>query len=264
MLRTSWGSACAGSDQMTAPPDQATAGWSRSQRPWIRSVPTQDSDRGCSEWAVQQTGCAGGIAHIQACAAWARHGCFGSRGCSGLAMPCHALSCLAARGGRLHCPDDAQAERREADVRRRAAALVGLRAAGLPRPQSSRRHWRTAASARRCRSRAARGGRHPPRYCFLCGIGPRPPGRSNRLALTVRVIGLRGTRSCPAGIRTSPFALGPADLAVVLWRQSRHAARGVGVAPVVRERSRAAGAPTFGSLPLGTKRGHLTEPLLIR
>ena len=41
--RTSWGSACAGSDQMTAPPDQATAGWSRSQRPWIRSVPTQDS-----------------------------------------------------------------------------------------------------------------------------------------------------------------------------------------------------------------------------
>jgi hypothetical protein len=25
----------------------------------------------------------------------------------------HALSCLAARGGRLHCPDDAQAERRE-------------------------------------------------------------------------------------------------------------------------------------------------------
>ena len=62
----------------------------------------------------------------------------------------------------------------------------------MPRPQSSRRHWRTAASARRCRSRAARGGRHPPRYCFLCGIGPRPPGRSNRLALTVRVIGLRG------------------------------------------------------------------------
>ena len=72
---------------MTAPPDQATAGWSRLQRRWIGSVPTQDSDRGCSEWAVQQTGCAGGIAHIQACAAWARHGCFGSRGCSGLAMP---------------------------------------------------------------------------------------------------------------------------------------------------------------------------------
>ena len=95
----------------------------------------------------------------------------------------------------------------------------------LPRPQSSRRHWRTAASARRCRSRAARGGRHPPRYCFFCGIGPRPPGRSNRLALTVRVIGLRGTRSCPAGIRTSPFALGPADLAVVLWRRRRRSDR---------------------------------------
>ena len=84
---TSWSSACAGSDEMTAPPDQATAGWSRSQRPWIRSVPTQDSDRGCSEWAVQQTRCAGGIAHIQACAAWARHDCFDSRGCFGLAMP---------------------------------------------------------------------------------------------------------------------------------------------------------------------------------
>ena len=27
--------------------------------------------------------------------------------------PCRALSCLAASGGRLHCPDDAQAERRE-------------------------------------------------------------------------------------------------------------------------------------------------------
>ena len=120
---TSWSSACAGSDQMTAPPDQATAGWSRSQRPWIRSVPTQDSDRGCSEWAVQQTGCAGGIAHIQACAAWARHGCFGSRGCSGLAMP-------------------------------------------LPRPQLSRRGGRTAASARRCTSRAAGGRRRPPRYRF--------------------------------------------------------------------------------------------------
>ena len=84
---TSWGSVCGGSDQMTAPPDQATAGWSRSQRRWILSVPTQDSDRGCSEWAVQQIGCTGGIAHIQACAAWARRGCFGSRGCSVLAMP---------------------------------------------------------------------------------------------------------------------------------------------------------------------------------
>jgi hypothetical protein len=53
---------------------------------------------------------------------------------SGRAL-CHALSCLAARGGRLHCRDDAQAERREADVRRRAAAFVGHRAAGSPRKQ---------------------------------------------------------------------------------------------------------------------------------
>jgi hypothetical protein len=54
-------------------------------------------------------------------------------------LPSHALSCLAARGGRLHSPGDAQAEPSEADVRRRAAALVGHRAAGLPRADSSRR-----------------------------------------------------------------------------------------------------------------------------
>ena len=48
-------------------------------------VPTQDSDRGCSESAVRQPSL--GIAHIQACAASARHGCFGSRGCSGIATP---------------------------------------------------------------------------------------------------------------------------------------------------------------------------------
>jgi hypothetical protein len=47
----------------------------------------------------------------------------------------HALSCIAARGGRLHRPDDAQAEPRGADVRRRAAAVVGRRAAGSPRLQ---------------------------------------------------------------------------------------------------------------------------------
>jgi hypothetical protein len=47
-------------------------------------------------------------------------------------LECHALSCLAARRGRLHRPDDAQAEPREADVRRRAA-FVGHRVAGLPR-----------------------------------------------------------------------------------------------------------------------------------
>ncbi len=121
---------------------------------------------------------------------------------------------------------------------RRSSTPTGPQACALPRPQSSRRHWRTAASARRCRSRAARGGRHPPRYCFLCGIGPRPPGRSNRLALTVRVIGLRGTRSCPAGIRTSPFALGPADLAVVLWRRSSAPTEPAPARALPREQSR--------------------------
>ena len=43
---------------------------------WRRTAPTAESR-------------AAPIAHIQACAAWARHDCFGSRGCSGLviAMP---------------------------------------------------------------------------------------------------------------------------------------------------------------------------------
>ena len=44
----------------------------------------------------------------------------------------HALSCLAARGGRLHPLDDAQAEPRGPDVRRRTTGFVGRRAAGLP------------------------------------------------------------------------------------------------------------------------------------
>ena len=38
----------------------------------------------------------------------------------------HALSYLAARGGQLHCPDDAQVEPREPDVARRAAPFVGV------------------------------------------------------------------------------------------------------------------------------------------
>ena len=141
--------------------------------------------------------------------------CRGSRGLSGRNWgPAQSDSCATIASG----PRGLRAALSQRRRSRRPPASSPTSA--LPRPQSSRRHWRTAASARRCRSRAARGGRHPPRYCFLCGIGPRPPGRSNRLALTVRVIGLRGTRSCPAGIRTSPFALGPADLAVVLWRHS--------------------------------------------
>ena len=48
----------------------------------------------------------------------------------------HPLSCLASRGGQLHRPDDPQVDRREADVRRRAAAPVGPWAAGSPRFRS--------------------------------------------------------------------------------------------------------------------------------
>ena len=41
---------------------------------WRRTAPTAESR-------------AAPIAHIQVCAAWPRHDCFGSSGCSGLAMP---------------------------------------------------------------------------------------------------------------------------------------------------------------------------------
>jgi hypothetical protein len=51
-------------------------------------------------------------------------------------MPHGLTTSAAARGGRLHCPHDARAGRREADVGRRAAAFVGRRAAGSPRFQS--------------------------------------------------------------------------------------------------------------------------------
>ena len=55
----------------------------------------------------------------------------GHRSRSGRVL-CHALSRLAARGGRLHCPDDAQTEPREAELGRRAIASVAHRTAGLP------------------------------------------------------------------------------------------------------------------------------------
>jgi hypothetical protein len=64
----------------------------------------------------------------------------------------------------------------------------------LPRPQLSRGSGRTAASARRCTSRAARGRRHPPRYRFSTASA-RTPARSDRPASADRVIGLRGTHS---------------------------------------------------------------------
>ena len=69
------------------------------------------------------------------------------------------------------------------------------RAIATPRPQSSRCGWRTAASARRCTSRAARGRRHPPRYCFSTA-SPTAPAGSDRPALADRVIAMRGKGSC--------------------------------------------------------------------
>jgi hypothetical protein len=149
LVRTSWSSACAGSDQMTAPPDQATAGWSRSQRPWIRSVPTQDSDRGCSEWAVQQTRCAGGIAHIQACAAWARHGCFGSRGCSGLAMPLPRLQSRRRRGAHDRFGRDGDLPLRASGDHAHAGGC-SRRAIAPLREALARRLWWPRAQDRRC------------------------------------------------------------------------------------------------------------------
>jgi hypothetical protein len=44
-------------------------------------------DRACSTSAAQLTRNVVAIAHIQAWAAWARHDCFGSRGCCGPVMP---------------------------------------------------------------------------------------------------------------------------------------------------------------------------------
>ncbi len=55
------------------------------------------------------------------------------------------------------------------------------RAIGSPRPHLSRRGRRTAASARQCTSRAARGRRHPPRYCFPTRR-PTPRARIDRRA----------------------------------------------------------------------------------
>jgi len=57
-----------------------------------------------------------GIAHIQACGACARNDCFGSRGCSGLAMPCHEIHSRVRGSRRLLRRDDAQAVRREPDA----------------------------------------------------------------------------------------------------------------------------------------------------
>jgi len=50
----------------------------------------------------------------------------------------HALSCLPARGGRLHPPDDPQAHPHEADVTRRTTASIGRRTAASRGTRSSR------------------------------------------------------------------------------------------------------------------------------
>jgi hypothetical protein len=124
-----------------------------------------------------------------------------------------AFSCLPARGGRLQSPHDAQAEAREADVIRCTAAF-GHRIAGSPRPESSGRGWRIATSARRCTADPLEDGGIRA-LLLLYGTG-RPPARSDRPAVAVRVIGVRGMRSCRRSEPDDSYALGRADLAVVL------------------------------------------------
>ena len=75
-------------------------------------------------------------------------------------------------------------------VRRKRDPRAGTGVIALPRSQLSRRNGRTAASPRRCRSRVARGLRHPPRYRFSTRsadplgpgsiVGARPSARSVR------------------------------------------------------------------------------------
>ena len=74
---------------------------------------------------------------------------------------CHALNCLSPRSGRVDSPEDAQAGRREADVRRRAAAFLGHQTAGSPRRRSPARRalasflWRPGDGTRRRRRASA-------------------------------------------------------------------------------------------------------------
>ena len=77
----------------------------------------------------------------------------------------------------------------------RLSRLLGL-AMPLPRQQPSRRARRTAGSPRLSGSHAARGRRHPPRYCFPDGIGRTPQAKSDRPASADRAIASRGTQSC--------------------------------------------------------------------
>jgi hypothetical protein len=89
-------------------------------------------------------------------------------------------------------------------LRRSSTPTAAAPARALPRPQSSRRGWRTAASPRRCTSRAAGGRRHPPRYRFYAASAD-PPARSNRPASADRAIATRGERSRHAGHRDDRF-----------------------------------------------------------
>ena len=68
-------------------------------------------------------------------------------------------------------------------------------ACAMPRQQPSRRARRTTASSRLSGGHAARGRRHPPRYCFPDGIGPTPQAKSDRPASADRAIASRGIRS---------------------------------------------------------------------
>ena len=84
----------------------------------------------------------------------------------------------AAPGGRLHNPNDAQPEPREADVRRRATALIGHRAAGSPRTRSRWPGWPDDRIRVSARERRAPEGRPRARRT----LGPRGSHRGKRPA----------------------------------------------------------------------------------
>ena len=124
---------------------------------------------------------------------------------------------------------------------------------GLPRPQLSRGGWRTAASARRCISRAARRRRHARRYCFLRPGRPLGPERSSRLAVGVFAArGIRSRRNRRCGDRLHVRLAAERAAASATFR-SRHSAevrpRKCGGQPLLSPRvgPRAAGGRSDGS-----------------
>ena len=90
--------------------------------------------------------------------------------------------------------------RRRALARRPPAGVIPL-----PRQQPSRRARRTTGSPRLSGSHAARGRRHPPRYCFPMAFGRAPQAKSDRPASADRAIASRGTRSCRSGEPDNAF-----------------------------------------------------------